>query len=175
MEKTGNRECLAELLGIGETTIHRLVGKEVVVKAGRGKYDLVQSIRNYIEYKIRQVRDELGDEPTELREKKIKEQMEHERAKKEIAELKLAKMRGEVHSSRSVEMLLADMIMACKTKLRALPVKVAAEITPAMEMAGVSALILRYIDEALEELAEYDAEKFHDKDYVELDDYDEDD
>jgi len=172
MEKTGNRKDIGELLGVSESTVHRLIDDDIIVKTARGRYDLPWSVQNYIDYRCNKVKEEYDEEPIELKEKKLYEQMLHEKTKREIAEVKLAKIRGDVHSSQSVELVWTDMLIAFKQKMRALPVRVAAEVNATMNMAEISTLISNRVDEALLELSEYNPEAFYDSDYIDIEDDD---
>ena len=42
---------LAKILGVHERTIRKLVAKRIVIRASRGKYDLIASVRIYDELK----------------------------------------------------------------------------------------------------------------------------
>jgi phage terminase Nu1 subunit (DNA packaging protein) len=45
--ETVNGTFLAKILGVHERTIRKLVAKRIVIRAARGKYDLIASVRIY--------------------------------------------------------------------------------------------------------------------------------
>ncbi len=105
---------------------------------------------------------------------KLEEQYKHEKAKREITEIKLALIKGKVHRSEDVERVMTDMLTTFKAKIRVIPIKLAAQIKPTMNMSQISTLILKEIDNTLTELSSYDPNKFYSSEYAELiDDEDE--
>lgn len=49
----------------------------------------------------------------------------HEKAKREIAELKLAKLQGKAYDARTVELVMTEMMSNLRTQLLGLPSKLA--------------------------------------------------
>ena len=73
---------LANLLSVTDRRIRDLAQEEILVRVKRGRYDLAQSIKNYILHlKTNNDLKEVDDTDIDLK----KEQALHERVKKEIA------------------------------------------------------------------------------------------
>lgn len=104
---------------------------------------------------------------------KLEEQYKHEKAKREITEIKLALIKGKVHRSEDVERVMTDMLSTFKSKIRGIPIKLAAQIKSNMNMSQISTLILKEIDNTLLELSAYDPNKFYSSEYTELNDEEE--
>ena len=77
--------------------------------------------------------------------------LRHEQAKASLAELELAKMRGEVVLAADVESRLVDVFAACKTKLLAVPAR-ARQQDPGLSASQLG-LFEELIREALSDLA----------------------
>ena len=75
---------LAEILGLTDRRIRQLVGEGVISKSGNG-YDLYVCVQEYIDYK----NSAAPHTPTAPEVAMLEEKALHEKAKREIAELKL--------------------------------------------------------------------------------------
>lgn len=100
-----------------------------------------------------------------------KERALHEKAKREIAELKLAKMQGSVYSARVVELVMTEMASNLRTQLLGLPSKMA-PILEGKTKEEIYTQMTKEIEEKLSELAEYKPDLFID-DVLEEEDSDE--
>ncbi len=77
----------------------------------------------------------------------------------DIEQLKLKRVRGEMHHGRDVEYLMTSMLTSVKSRLMALPSRVAASVVN--KSVGEAAETIRIeIYEALRELSEYDPAAF---------------
>ena len=111
----------AELVGKTPQWIRQLTRDEILVQCGRGKYKLGENLAAYMEYSSG---GKAGDE--KLTHADIK--AEHEVLKKEKTELQLQQMRGQLHSSEDVRLLMGDMILSAKSNLLSLPTRVSPTI-----------------------------------------------
>jgi len=145
------REVLTSELGavIGKTPqwIGQLTREGILKKVARGKYILGEAVQAYIEHvedgRTEGDRSRLQDERAELT-----------RIKKEIADLELRKLRGELHSAKDVELLVSDMILTTKAQLQVIPSKLAARLENE-SAATIEREIRREINAALESLANH--------------------
>ena len=142
-------------------------------KAGRGKYELASSVANYI--KDLKINNDIGSHKNEDELSYERERALHEKAKREKAELILARMKGRLHDADDVEMAMADMIVRAKTRLRGIPTKIAPSLLAQTELGIIEDIMLTAIDECLTELANYSPELFTDSDLFLMDDEDEED
>ncbi len=76
----------------------------------------------------------------------------HERAKRELAELKLRERRGELYEAEVVESVMIEHLTNFRTKLLGLPPKIAAKL-PADIRGEVYDDLTREIENCLDELA----------------------
>ncbi|MFY0545466.1 hypothetical protein [Brevibacillus sp. H7] len=156
---------LSEILNLTPRRIQQLAEEGIMVKASRGKYKAIDSIQRYIQ--LLQEKKGDSDEVDYFTERAL-----HEKAKREKAELALAVMKGDLHRSKDVEMVMNDMIAAFRARILAIPTKLAPQMQGLKELAAIRDLLTREMIEALTELSEYDPQVFYAKseDYVELND-----
>lgn len=168
-----NQKELADCLGISARQVRNLKndGMFECVKNGKG-YHLEKCIQEYIEFKVNA---EVG-RGTSINRERI--QAEHEEVKKQIALLKLRKLRRELHEAADVESFLGEMLIKFKNRLLSLPEKFAIEVIGVKEMNQVIEIIRGGLLDTLEELSEYNpddidgqkAEDYYDTDEEEDDD-----
>lgn len=149
-------EVLTSELGaiVGKTPqwIRQLTREGILKQVGRGKYILGEAVTAYIEYAS-------GGKEESSKPRYIDEKTEHERIKKEKAQLELRMMQGELHEAKDVEKLMTDMIFAVKSRLLSIPTRLAPQL--ANEAAGfIEKMIRQEINAALSGLAQYSPEKF---------------
>ena len=72
------------------------------------KFWIIKSVINYVKYKGQSSVEEVNSSDDAVFEV---EKAKNERAKRKIAELKLAKMNGEVYSADTVEQVMTEMLV----------------------------------------------------------------
>jgi phage terminase Nu1 subunit (DNA packaging protein) len=152
---------LAAALDLTERRVQQLAEEGIVVKVGRGKYKAIESIRNF----IKNLQDqEQGNGDVNY----FEERARHEKAKREKAELIVSVMRGELHRAEDVKDVMNDMIAAFKSRMMALPTKLAPILAGKSDIPAIQRLISREVHDALAELSEYNPQLMHEKnqDYV---------
>lgn len=156
---------MAKALDLTPRRVQQLANEGILVKASRGKYLAVESVRNYLQY---QQEGTYSGTEVDLQE----ERALHERAKREKAELIVAVMKGDLHRSRDVEIVLNDMVASFRSRILALPTKLAPQLISKIELAEIKDILTKEVSEALTELSEYDPQVFYsnNEDYVELND-----
>lgn len=77
-------------------------------------------------------------------------------AEAEIAELELAKIRGDLCPTEDVVKAWADVLHACRAKFLALPTKVAPVVATETDIAIIKDIVEQQVYEALAELANYE-------------------
>jgi phage terminase Nu1 subunit (DNA packaging protein) len=146
---------LAQILGVTPRRVPQLVTERVIDRDEKSrKYFLPDCVQKYFKYKY--ASDNSGDANYD------REHALHERAKRERAELILAQMKGELHAANDVEMIITDMIVNTKTRIRGIPVKLAPALLAQDELAVIENIISNAIDECLIELADYNPALFTD-------------
>lgn len=173
-------ETLAKLFNLTAVRIQQLASDGVVIRAARGRYDLWASIRNYIKFlqerKVNQW-DAGGDDGKGW----ARERERLTRAKADVAEIEAALLKGQSHEAGAVAKVWADMIGNARSKLLALPTKLAAQLE-GMSIAERQDILRESINAALTELAGYRPEvvtgeyvKTHRADAEEAEDAEDDD
>ena len=169
-------KALSGILGISGRQIGRLRAEqgilEPVSSTGRGGkklYRLEQCVPQYINFKVAGVTEGGGGLIRE------REQAEHERIKKKISEIKLRRLKRELHESTDVEEFLTNMLVAFRARLITIPQKLAPLVIAEADVNHVRDMIESEIFQAIDELAEYDPLKIDKADSLNDDDTDEDD
>lgn len=165
---TVSSETLANILNLSTRRIRQLADEGLFQKINRGKYKLVDNIQNYITYikTNNEAKDQSSDSELDLDIEKAL----HERIKREQDELKLAAMKGDMHKSSDVKRVMNEMLSNFKSKLLALPAKVAPVLVARDNIAEIQNLIQKEVHEALQELSEYNPSEFYSEEYIDLDD-----
>ena len=145
---------LCEILGLSSRRIQQLTKEGALIRAERGKYDLPASIKTYIEYSTESTDEELN---------KVTEETLLIRARRQKAELDLDIMQGNVHRSEDVETIMNDMLASFRAQLLVLPNKVAPLVIAQTEVELIKTIIKKYVNEALQELSDYDPDMFYAK------------
>jgi phage terminase Nu1 subunit (DNA packaging protein) len=144
---------LAKLFNLTAVRVQQLAADGVVIKQARGRYDLWASIRNYIKFlqdrKLNQW-DAGGDDGKGW----ARERERLTRAKADVAEIEAALLKGQSHDAAAVAKVWSDMIGNARTKLLAMPTKLAAQME-GMSIAERQDALREAINAALTELADY--------------------
>jgi len=139
---------LAAIVGKSDRWIRQLTNEGVLKQVSRGKYVLSDAIQAYIEHVM-------GGKEDNNKPRYIDEKTEHERLKKERAALELQRLRGELHLAKDVELLVSDLILTTKTKLQAIPSKLAPKLDQEPRTV-IERELRREINAVLESLANYE-------------------
>lgn len=156
---------LGDMFGVTDRRIRQMAEEGIVVRAAKGRYKLVESIKNYLltlKLAAEGVGMELADGEINFDEEKAL----HERVKRHISELKLQVMKGELHKAEDVQIVMMDMLVAFKTKIMGIPSK-AAPILENREAVFIKERLTKEVIEALNELKDYDPKAFYSDEYVE--------
>ncbi|MDF2596613.1 MAG: hypothetical protein K0R69_2954 [Clostridia bacterium] len=167
---TVSASVLADLLGVTERRVRQLAGEGIFTRAAKGRYNLPESIKTYINM-IKMEKDIMGsttagDLDLET-ERAIKTRVERKQA-----EIKLALMKGEVHKAYDVQQVMADMLISFRTRLLNIPAKLAPILVARAEAGSIKDIISNEVVEVLNELKEYNPSDFYAKEYIEYDEED---
>lgn len=157
---------LSKMLGISDRRIRQLADEGVIIRISQGRYNLEKSIKGYVlNLKIaNSSKEQLRlDDELDLEKEKAK----HERVKRQMAEMKLSLMRGRMHKSEDVEAVMTDMLANFKARCLNLPAKLTPQLVSRDDKGYIMSLLTDEINQALQELAEYDPAEFYSDDYVE--------
>ncbi|MEK5641942.1 hypothetical protein BK138_08500 [Paenibacillus rhizosphaerae] len=138
---------LAAIVGKTPQWIRQLTRDGVLKQVNRGKYLLAEAVQAYCEHVS-------GGKEDDKKPRFIDEKTEHERIKKEKAAIELEQLKGNLHAAADVELLLSDLILTTKSRLLAVPNRIATECEN--EPANVvESVVRREIESALSALAKY--------------------
>ena len=122
------------------------------VPQSRG-YILENCVREYINFKVNA---EMGHSASISKEQI---QAQHEEVKKQISILRLRKLRRELHEAADVEAFLTDMLTRFKSRILSLPTKIAMQTAGESDINRIVQSVTKVLNEALEELSEYDPDE----------------
>lgn len=140
----GSSSELAGLLTISDRRVRQLAETEVLTRQPEGDFILPEAIEEYYAYKYK------PDEAVDYMEEKAL----HEKTKRELAELELAKRRGEVHDAEDVQIVMTDMLTNLRSQLLGLPTKMA-QLLANRDAGYIDTALTEEIEERLAELSEY--------------------
>lgn len=168
---TVSAKVIGEICGIGDRMVRRYADEGVFKRSSHGKYKLFQSTKNYITtLKIAKageggVKSDIDDACYDL----DTEKAVHEHLKSLITEIKLQLIKGQVHKSEDVERVVTDMLVRFKSKMQAMPAKLAPMLEQ-KEKGDIQSLLKTEISFALEELSEYSPSDYYGNEYIDIDD-----
>lgn len=143
---TVTQRQLSRALKLSTTRINQLIDEGIVVRdenSRSGQVMLFESLQNYFLSK-----NATGDNVNFWKERGL-----HEKAKRELAEVKLSKTRGELYDSSVVESVLVEVLTNFRNKLLGLPSKYAAQLE-GKSRAEIYSMLTAAIEEELAELSE---------------------
>ena len=106
---TVSAAVLGNIFGVTDRRIRQMAEEGIIVRAAKGRYNLVDSLKNYILSLKLAVDSNDGDNPDgELNFEE--EKALHERVKRHISEMKLQTMKGELHKADDVRHVMTDML-----------------------------------------------------------------
>lgn len=138
---------LAELLAISERRVNQLAADGTIKRDADGKFDPPSSIEAYYTFKLK------TNEKVDYE----KEKALHEAVKREKAEIQLEHYKGTLLSATDVERAMSSMILTAKSRLLALPAKVAPKVIGQKNIPVIEDIIKHEVNAALNELSEMPA------------------
>lgn len=152
-----NTDALANLLGYTRQRINQLAKEGVLEKQAPGRFLLLKNVQKFIDF----VRT--GQRPSEEDEANAKyweEKALHEKAKRETAQIRLAKLKNQMHDAADVELVMTNMLVTFRSRILSIPDKVAPKVLGVKSLSEISESINTELLEALTELSEYDPSMF---------------
>lgn len=150
---------LAEMYGVSERQIYNQTNNGTAVKIGANKFDCVKSVQNYLG-KIREAEEMRKQTPEEIKIETEVAKLEHERLKARKTELQVLEMEGKLHYEEDVKALWNNIVVAAKSKLVSIGMKLAPQLRGETDEGMIQEHIDREIYEALKEISEYNADDF---------------
>lgn len=162
-------KVLETLYGVKDRTIRDLADKGILKRDSHGKYLFWKSTQSYITAlriaNASKADTKLDDDNgiLDLDEEKAK----HERLKRQITAIKLQLIQGQVHKAEDVEAVMTDMFARFKSKVTALPAKLAKRLEGKTRV-EIQNILKADIASVLVELASYNPADFYSDDHIEI-------
>lgn len=157
---------LANMFSLSERRIRQMAEEGILVRASKGRYKLVDSLKNYLlalKLAAEGANVDNPDGDINIDEEKAL----HERIKRHISEMKLQVMKGELHKAADVEQVMMDMLASFKTRVMNIPSKVA-PVLENRDTAYIKDHLTKEVMEVLNELKDYNPKDFYSDEYVEV-------
>lgn len=152
-----NTDQLAAALGVSVRRISQLYQEGIAIKTKPGRYDLIQTNKNYIEtFK----KPEKENDVRKIEIATSVEKLKHEQAKRTKTELQVKQIEKKLLNAAAVEKVWGDMATVIRTRLMAIPAKISAQLLMIDEQATAQNILRREISDVLNELANYDVDAF---------------
>lgn len=104
---TTTQSEMANIMGVSQQRVSQLISENVILRDKNNSVLVIESLKNY--YKLKANAENSDDIDFQ------KERALHEKTKREIAELKLAKMQRSAYAARTVELVLTEMLSNLRT------------------------------------------------------------
>lgn len=166
---TVSSSVLAELIGVSDRRIRQLGEEGVLIRASKGRYKLLDSLKNY----ILNLKIAVDSETSQNIDGELvleEERAIHEKVKRHISELKLSLMKGEMHKAEDIEAVMNDILSSFKTRLINMPSKLSPMLVSRNDVGLIKEILTREVIEVLNELKDYNIQDFYSNDYVEVED-----
>lgn len=140
---------LARALNLSKQRVNQLIDEGIVVRdetSFTGQVMLLESLRNFFLSRS-------GHLGGEISVNFWKERGLHEKAKRELAEIKLAQARGELYDASEVESVFTELLTNFRNKLLGLPAKLAPQLE-GKSRGEINSMLTAEIEENLAELTE---------------------
>ena len=152
-----NTVVIAKMFNMTPRRVRQLVEEGVVDRVGHGRFNLIDTVSKYVTF--------LKLNTESLTEGYVTESLDyekwlHEKAKREKAEIELAHIKKEMHSSGEVEEVMNNMVMNFRQRILSIPSKCALQLMNRTDPKYIESILEQNVNEALKELSEYDPSMF---------------
>lgn len=146
-------KAVARHLDITERRVRQLRDKGVIqeYKGTPGLYDLTPTTHDYINF-LRK-RNPESEENIDYNTERAKLVM----AKRKNEEFDLGVKEGSLHASEDVEAVMINMLITFKNRIMSIPAKLSPMLSKKTDKTEIHRILKNSIDEALNELADYDS------------------
>lgn len=149
-----DQKTIAKVLQIDPRRVRQLEKEGILTKhETEGLYYIPDCAQSYYQFKLK---------PTSAANYENEKAL-HEKAKREKAEMSNAKLRGQLHDAKDVELIMTNMLVNFRNKMLGLPSKLAGKLVRQKNINIISHELEKAIKEALMELSEYDPVLFVNK------------
>lgn len=142
-------KAVANWLDLTETRVRQLRKEKIITEYRPGLFDLKTVCHEYINYLRKRSPEESAIDYNTERARLLK-------VKRESQELELKIRKKDVHCTEEIELALSTALVTFKTRLMAIPAKLSPDLAVKKDKAEIFRLLKTAVDEALEELADFD-------------------
>lgn len=161
-------KTLEALFGVKDRTIRDLAEKGIIKRDSHGKYLFWNSAKSYITaLKVMSAGKNIKTDDDENDLDLDAEKALHEHVKRQITDIKLQLIKGQVHKAEDVEAVMTNMFEKFKSKMTALPSKLAKKLE-GKSRNEIQRILRKEIDNALTELAAYNPTDFYSDEHIEI-------
>ena len=137
---------LAILFGVSQRRIQEYCQLNILQKQARGRYNLCDCVQRFVHF----LREKRAQYPIDLQ----NERARLTKLQADKADLELMETRGEVIRAEDVARTWADLVIAARSRLLAIPTSLTPGILAADSQNAVTELLRDAIEDALNELAD---------------------
>lgn len=148
---------ICEIMGLSARRIQQLVDEKAIVRSSHGKYDLVASIRSYVEFQ----KERLIAEDPDL--DKLREETRWIRARRMKSEAEYSIMSGDLHRSKDVEEIMNKMMEFFRSQLLSYPTRSSPKVLGETDINAVQKILKDDMREVMQVLSDYDPHAFYDQ------------
>ncbi|OOY22500.1 hypothetical protein BMI91_19655 [Thioclava sediminum] len=135
------------ILGVSSRRVQQLADQGIAVRVGHGKYDLVQTVKNYVDFvKAQGQPKDAGAKDLEV------EKVRLTKARADEAELRLTILRGDAVMMPDVEDLIAEEYGALRAGLSQISGSVARVLSKTSDPAACQEIVFKAVEGALANL-----------------------
>ncbi len=130
------------------------------------RYDLWPTAKKYISYlQDKAAGRDIKKAAASKNEEKLQAEIDYKRAKARIAELELDEIEGRMHRAEDVESMTADLCLAIRSALLALPGRLATDMAEIDDPSLIATRVKEEVTDILEELSNYryDEKKYRER------------
>jgi len=131
-------------------------------KRNTKRYDLCPTVLSYIEYLKERPARAFGDQKEQKILEKMQAEIDYKSAKARMAEIELDELAGHMHAAEDVEKMTADLCLAVRSMLLALPGQLAVDVAAVDTAPEAQVIIKEAVCHILDELSRY---KYDPKEY----------
>ncbi len=141
-------KAVAGWLDLTESRVRQLRKEKIITEYKPGLYELKTVNHEYINYLRKNSPAETSIDYNTERAKLV-------RAKRESQELELQLRKNELHETEDIERVISDTLIKFKARLMAIPAKQSPILSKKKDQTEIFKLLKAAVDEALEELADF--------------------
>ena len=146
---------IAKLLNLTERRVQQLAKEGIVVRDGKGKYDLVGSVRGYVKYlQDRTLGKDLAPIDSHVEKARLL------RAQADKTEMEVKALQKILLPVTQIKISWMMMLSSFRTRMLSIPAKTAHLLAAVDDNAEIERILREEIYEGLTELSDYDPEKF---------------